>query len=126
MRRLTGAVFVSIDNVMQAPGGPEEDPTGGFALEGYEMLKGLTGVTTTGVDARIADLIPNRSRSHLVPYNTTELERDVAISLGIPMYGADPRLADRYDWLSPAMPVSDPAVTSPSLTSRQSTSSRAS
>ena len=43
--------------------------------------------------ARIADLIPNRSRSHLVPYNTTELERDVAISLGIPMYGADPRLA---------------------------------
>ncbi|HEX6249266.1 MAG TPA: peptide ligase PGM1-related protein [Nocardioidaceae bacterium] len=42
---------------------------------------------------RIASLIPNRSRSHLVPYNTTELERDVALSLGIPMYGADPRLA---------------------------------
>ncbi|MFD3401054.1 peptide ligase PGM1-related protein [Kribbella sp. NPDC058693] len=42
---------------------------------------------------RIADLIPNRMRSHLVPYNTTELERDVAISLGIPMYAADPRLA---------------------------------
>ena len=29
-----------------------------------------------------------------MPYNTTELERDVALSLGIPMYGADPRLAD--------------------------------
>ncbi len=43
--------------------------------------------------AEIAALIPNRSRSHLVPYNTTELERDVALSLGIPMYGADPRLA---------------------------------
>jgi hypothetical protein len=43
--------------------------------------------------ARIAALIPNRTRSHLVPYNTTELERDVALSLGIPMYGADPRLA---------------------------------
>ena len=43
--------------------------------------------------ARIADLIPNPARSHLVPYNTTELERDVALSLGIPMYGADPRLA---------------------------------
>ena len=43
---------------------------------------------------RIAELVPNRSRSHLVPYNTTELERDVALSLGIPMYGADPRLAD--------------------------------
>jgi hypothetical protein len=44
--------------------------------------------------ARIAASIPNRARSHLVPYNTTELERDVALSLGIPMYGADPRLAE--------------------------------
>jgi PGM1 C-terminal domain len=43
--------------------------------------------------ARIGALIPNPSRCHLVPYNTTELERDVALSLGIPMYGADPRLA---------------------------------
>ncbi|HET9840775.1 MAG TPA: peptide ligase PGM1-related protein [Nocardioides sp.] len=43
--------------------------------------------------AKIGALIPNRSRSHLMPYNTTELERDVALSLGIPMYGADPRLA---------------------------------
>jgi hypothetical protein len=44
--------------------------------------------------SRIGALIPNRSRSHLMPYNTTELERDVALSLGIPMYGADPRLAE--------------------------------
>ena len=42
----------------------------------------------------IRSLIPNPSRSHLIPYNTTPLERDVALSLGIPMYGADPRLAD--------------------------------
>ncbi|TCO32521.1 hypothetical protein EV652_104127 [Kribbella steppae] len=41
---------------------------------------------------RIAKLIPNTARSHLIPYNTTELERDVALSLGIPMYAADPRL----------------------------------
>jgi hypothetical protein len=43
--------------------------------------------------ARIAGLVPNAARSHLIPYNTTALERDVALSLGIPMYGADPRLA---------------------------------
>jgi hypothetical protein len=42
---------------------------------------------------RIAASIPNRERCHLVPYNTTELERDLALALGIPMYGADPRLA---------------------------------
>ena len=43
---------------------------------------------------RIAAMIPNPARSHLMPYNTTDLERDLALSLGIPMYGADPRLAD--------------------------------
>ncbi|HSK27639.1 MAG TPA: peptide ligase PGM1-related protein [Jiangellales bacterium] len=42
--------------------------------------------------ARIASLVPDRRRSHLVPYNTTERERDLALALGIPMYGADPRL----------------------------------
>lgn len=42
----------------------------------------------------IRALIPNVSRCHMIPYNTTALERDVALSLGIPMYGADPRLVD--------------------------------
>src|ERR1700752_3058403 len=42
----------------------------------------------------IRSLIPNSDRSHLIPYNTTPLERDVALSLRIPMYGADPRLED--------------------------------
>ena len=41
----------------------------------------------------IRELIPDRSLSHLIPYTTTELERDVALSLGIPVYGSDPRLA---------------------------------
>ena len=41
----------------------------------------------------IRDLIPDRAASHLIPYNTTELERDVALTLGIPVYGSDPRLA---------------------------------
>ncbi len=35
MRKLTGAVFVSLDGVMQAPGGPSEDWTGGFQFGGW-------------------------------------------------------------------------------------------
>ena len=35
MRRVVCAAFVSLDGVMQAPGGPEEDPTGGFRFGGW-------------------------------------------------------------------------------------------
>ena len=35
MRKLTGAVFLSLDGVMQAPGGPEEDPTSDFRCGGW-------------------------------------------------------------------------------------------
>jgi len=35
MRKIRGSVFVSLDGVTQAPGGPSEDPTGGFAHGGW-------------------------------------------------------------------------------------------
>ena len=35
MRKLTGAVFQSLDGVMQAPGGPEEDSTSDFRFGGW-------------------------------------------------------------------------------------------
>ena len=37
MRKLTGAIFQSLDCVMQAPGGPDEDPTSGFRLGGWSQ-----------------------------------------------------------------------------------------
>jgi PGM1 C-terminal domain len=40
---------------------------------------------------RLRGLVIDPERAHLVPYNTTELERDLAVALGIPMYGADPK-----------------------------------
>lgn len=37
MRKVIAAAFVSLDGVMQAPGGPEEDPTGGFEHGGWTV-----------------------------------------------------------------------------------------
>jgi PGM1 C-terminal domain len=40
---------------------------------------------------RIRSLISDFDRVHLVPFNTTRREKELALRLGIPMYGADPK-----------------------------------
>ena len=40
---------------------------------------------------RIRSLIMDPDRAHLVPFNTTKREKELALRLGIPMYGADPK-----------------------------------
>src|SRR5438128_7503545 len=40
---------------------------------------------------RIRSLIPVPDRAHLVPFNATNREKELALRLGIPMYGADPK-----------------------------------
>ena len=39
MRKIIAGAFLSLDGVMQSPGAPEEDPTGGFTLGGWSATQ---------------------------------------------------------------------------------------
>src|ERR1051326_1112895 len=62
MRRLTASTFVSLDGVMQAPGGPEEDPTGGFTFGGwmFNFLDERMDISAAGFDGKDREVVLGR------------------------------------------------------------------
>jgi dihydrofolate reductase len=63
MRKIIVLTFVSLDGVMQAPGGPEEDTTGGFQHGGWTVPyfdEFLGQVMTEQMDSRRFDLLLGR------------------------------------------------------------------
>lgn len=62
MRRLIASTFASLDGVMQAPGAPDEDPTGGFALGGwtFSYWDESMDVSAAGFDGKDRELVLGR------------------------------------------------------------------
>lgn len=62
MRRIIVSTFISLDGVMQAPGGPAEDPTGGFSLGGWTFpyFDDALGATMGEIFGRPFDLLLGR------------------------------------------------------------------
>ncbi len=62
MRKLITSTFVSLDGVMQAPGGPEEDAGGGFAFGGWTFNYWDEGIdiSASGFDGRNRELVLGR------------------------------------------------------------------
>lgn len=62
MRRLITSTFVSLDGIMQAPGGPQEDPTGGFALGGwtFNYWDETADISAAGFDGTGRELVLGR------------------------------------------------------------------
>ncbi len=63
MRDLVVAAFLTLDGVMQAPGGPEEDPTGGFTQGGWSVnyWDDTMGAVMDGYFARPSELLLGRT-----------------------------------------------------------------
>jgi len=62
MRKLIASTFASLDGVMQAPGGPEEDPTGGFAFGGwmFDYADESMDISAAGFDGQGRELLLGR------------------------------------------------------------------
>ncbi len=62
MRRLIVSMFASLDGIMQAPGGPDEDPTGGFTLGGwmFSYADESMDISAAGFDGKDRALVLGR------------------------------------------------------------------
>lgn len=62
MRKLIVLSFITLDGIMQAPGGPEEDPTGGFTSGGWTVpyFDDFLGKTMADQMSRPFDLLLGR------------------------------------------------------------------
>jgi dihydrofolate reductase len=62
MRKLIVSAFASLDGIMQAPGGPEEDPTGGFTLGGWMFGYAVESmdISASGFDGKDRELVLGR------------------------------------------------------------------
>src|SRR5256885_13226131 len=62
MRKLIASTFTSLDGVMQAPGGPDEDPTENFTLGGWTSAfwDEAMDLSAAGFDGKDRELVLGR------------------------------------------------------------------
>lgn len=102
MRRLIASTFVSLDGIMQAPGGPEEDPTGGFALGGwmFHYADATMDISEAGFDGKDRELVLGRRTYEIFeaywPYQ--EADNPIAKTLNAAKKHVASRTLTRLQW----------------------------
>jgi dihydrofolate reductase len=82
MRKVITGAFISLDGVMQAPGGPEEDPTGGFMHGGWvpPYWDDVIGAAMDESFARPFDLLLGRRTYDIFAAHWPHVQHDPAAS----------------------------------------------
>jgi dihydrofolate reductase len=102
VRKLIASTFASLDGVMQAPGGPEEDPTGGFALGGwmFNFAGEDMDIAAAGFDGRDREVVLGRRTYQIFeafwPYQSEE--NPVAKTLNAAKKHVASRTLTRLHW----------------------------
>ena len=103
MRKLIVNEFLSLDGVMQAPGDPDEDRSGGFAHGGWQMPyfdEDFAKVAFEGMAETDAYLFGRRTYEIMAAYWPTQPDdAPFAASLnGLPKYVASTTLSEPLEW----------------------------
>ena len=102
MRKLIASTMVSLDGVMQAPGGPQEDPTGGFALGGwvFPFWDEDAGRSMDGLDGKDRELVLGRRTYEIFeaywPYQPAD--NPIARTLNAARKHVASRTLQKLDW----------------------------
>ena len=100
MRKIIAITQVTVDGVMQAPGGPEEDPSNGFTHGGWAMPFGddvLSQVIDETIAGEFAMLLGRRTYDIFAGYWPNQSGR-IAKAFNKATKYVDTRSRDQLDW----------------------------
>src|SRR5439155_4243082 len=124
MRTLAVNTFMSLDGVMQAPGGPDEDPTGGFTLGGWAVNYFDDQMMGQMADAAPYELLLGRGTYEIFAAHWPCDEGPIADHLNSTRKHVASTSLERLEWNNSTLITGDVADTSRSSSARTAPRSR--